>query len=354
MACGQRVYVVGEKRLFRGSQRQAHSVTFNSEAVKQEDLLWRLRGYRLLNFAEGLYGLNPGSGHLLRFGSPNSGGEIEDAYTAASATGSGRSLIRAGLPVVIDNLLVVLDPGDLRPLRRLTLSGLTNVADFQMKTLKPANNRAEVPEDLVYNPQKDKWVACGQGLKLQPGAVAAFRGGKSERIWALQPNGEMHTLTEASPRLFTPDYVDKFPPKALPPALNGTKEIEIRNESQLAFQRKLYFPHYQFALEGFSSSGLATINPPDYQFDIERGAAKKFEISYHEGDPAAVKLRFLIYSTDFSACFLQVTLSGPELSNISSVFRYAASQWGHPLDLIDVPDTFIRHIDGRPIVIPQP
>jgi hypothetical protein len=349
---GQRVYVTGEQRMFRGSERLVYSVTFQPEAIRREDLLGQLKGYRLLSLADGLYGLNPNSGHLLRFGPPDHNGEIEVAYTAARAASTGHSMIRTGLPTAAGNLLVVLDPGDLRPLRRMPLSGLTNVADFRVETLKQGNREA-VPEDVVYNPQKDKWIPCGQGLTIQPGAVAAFRGGKSERMWVLQPDGQMHTLTDASSRLFAPDYVDKFPPKALPPALNATKEIELRNESGWRFDNRPGF-HPQFALEPFSSFALTEAAGVDRGLVIERGAKKKFKITYDQGDPSAVKLRFLAYSTSFSFCFLQVTLSGPELSQISSVFRYAVTDQRQSFAIVDVSGSFIQHTDGKPIVISQP
>jgi hypothetical protein len=353
VAFGQRVYVAGEQRLFRGSWREVHSVTFDPEKTVHERVLSWLRGYRLLNFARGLYGLNTKSGHLLRFGPPNHHGEIEDAYTAGKAASSGRSLIRTGLPIATSNLLVVLDPGELRVLRRLPLSQLNNVADFQIENLQGGSSGKEPSEGLVYNPQKDEWIACGQGLDLQPGAVAAFRGGKSERMWVLQPDGKMYTLTEASSRLFASDYVDKFPPRALPPALNATKQLEIRNESGWPF-RPLGTLDRQFGLPPFGSPSLAEIDPPDHVLEIRRGPKERFKIRYHDSDPSPVKLRFLVYSTRFSRCFLQVTLSGPKLSNISSVFRYAVTEWGGPLALIDVADTLVQHTDGKPIVIPQP
>jgi hypothetical protein len=172
-------------------------------------------------------------------------------------------------------------------------------------------------------------------------------------MWVLQPDGQMHTLTDASSRLFAPDYVDKFPPKALPPALNATKEIELRNESGWRFDNRPGF-HPQFALEPFSSFALTEAAGVDRGLVIERGAKKKFKITYHQGDPSAVKLRFLAYSTSFSFCFLQVTLSGPELSQISSVFRYAVTDQRQSLAIVDVSGSFIQHTDGKPIVISQP
>ncbi|HWX41779.1 MAG TPA: hypothetical protein VN345_11570 [Blastocatellia bacterium] len=348
---GKRVYVVVEQRLFRGSRRHVLSVGFDPEETTTERLLERLQGYRLLSFANGLYALNPSSGQMLRFVLSDGDREIEEAYKAATAAKNGQSLIRTGFPVPIGNLLAILDPGSFSALKLLPLFGLTNVLSFALKDLVPESDEKQPREDLIYNPQRDEWTTCGQGLKLKPGAVAAFRGGDSERLWVLQPDGQMHTLTEASPELFAAKYVDKFPPAKLPPALNAERFVKIKNDSGWSLaplQLSL-----NFGLDGFASQGLAEVDPPEHTFRIRPGGSEIFKVGYHQADPAPVYLRFEAFANRFVTYFLEVTLSGHRLSNISSVFKCAAMDRAETPSVVEVPGTLVQHPGAANVTPPN-
>jgi hypothetical protein len=346
---GKRVYMVVERPLFRGSARYAISVRFDPVMMTGESLLGRLHGHRLLCFASGVYALNPDSGRMLRFGLSEGNREIKEAYKAADATKNRQSLIRTGLPVAVGNVLAVLDPSDFR-LDPPVLSGLTNGVSFTLSGVTPKRAAKQPPEDLIYNPQKDEWTPCGRGLKMESGAVAAFRGGISERLWVIQPDGKMYTLTDASAQLFAPKYVDDSPLANLPPPINAKKVITIKNDSKKIHLEPQVENQPRLGLSALSSDAQCDITPRDVT--IFNGETETFEIAYDRTDPSPITLRFGILETRSLVDYLEITLSGAGLSNISSVFKRATIDAAGTPSIADVPGTFVQHPDTGAVVIP--
>lgn len=349
VAHGDRVYVVEEARLPAGSLRDVYSVRFGAGAGWQgEPLLSQLEEYELLPIAGGLYGLHRGAGQMLRF-DMSTNREIQEAWKAASATKGRQSLVRHGLPVPCNNVLIVLDPRDISGPQLLALSEQVNVSDFDFGP--DDENTKAPPQDLIYNPQRDEWTSCGQGLKVKPGAVAAYRDGASKRLWVLQPTGEMYTLMDASAQLFAPKYVDKFPPAVLPPALNAKRFFQIKNESGKMLKSKGNAP-FSSGLNEFSSAGLADVDPPP-RMPIDSGRSEMFTIQYNRTDPPPVKLHYLIEpegssGADAPLYFLEIVFSGPDLTSVSSVFKRFEIQNGHVLSVTPVLDTMVHYPAERP------
>ena len=355
-AFGNRVYVVAEISLPGGAYRDAYSVSFEPrEDVKQERLLVRLQNYRLLTIGGALYALNRSSGHMIRFDPPEDEDDeldIRQARKAATAANSGQSLIRTGLLAPLADLLVVLDPGDLSLPDPLALFGMVNVLDFILTGKVVDRDAKEVSQDLIYNPQKNQWTRCGQGLSIKPGAVAAFRGGDSERLWVLQPDGTMHTLMETSAKLFAPDYVEKFPPLRLPSPFNAEHAVTIRNHSRvnLTMLGDLYSVT---GLYEFSSAGLVDIVPPPVT--LGQGKAATYKLHYDKAEPSPVKLRFLVHpSRAFLNYYLEVTCSGSDLSSVTSVFKRVFADQSGTVTINEVLGTSVNHPKGGEVVIPPP
>lgn len=349
-ALNKRVYVVVELPQHGGSLRAAYSVSFDSSADwENEPLIERLTNYRLLVFAGALYALNRDSGHLVRFILPESR-DIEEASRAATAAKNGPSPTRTGLLVPIDGLLTVLGLDKPPSVKALALSEMTNVVDFSLKSENAEEVLEATFQDLVYNPQKDEWAVCGQGLKIKPGAVAAFRGGNSKRLWVLQPDGKMYTLTGASNDLFTPGYISKFPSKGLLPALNAKRKLTIRNNSGINFITMDNIHGY----DKFSSDALVEIDKPPFR--LANGARETCQISYHRGDPTPVKLRYLLKlgSGPEFYYFLEMTLSGPDLSSISSVFKRLGEDRAGVVSIHEIPGSLMQHAADSEIVIAPP
>jgi hypothetical protein len=347
VALGERVYFVAEARLPGGSLREVYAVRFGAhEGVQHEPLLSQLSEYELLTIAGGLYGLHRSAGQMLRF-DHLADRDIEDAWKAASAVNKGgQSLVRTGLLLPVDNLLVVLDPGDFSSPKPVALSNQVNVSDFDFTTQQ--KNAKEAPQDLVYNPQKDEWTGCGHGLEIKQGAVAAFRGGGSKRLWVLQPDGEMHTLMEATAKLFTPKYVDKFPPAVLPPALNAKRVFQIRNNSEMDLVSMGSGPIFS-GLSEVSSTGLVDVEPAP-RMTLRRGLAEVFTIRYHKADPQSVKLRYLVpHETQFLDYFLEVTFSGPDLTSVTSVFKRVTEDRAGVVTITPMLDTLVHYAADRPL-----
>jgi hypothetical protein len=349
-----RVYVIAERFVPGGSIREALSVSYdddNQGTWHSERLLSQLQHYRLAAFADALYGLNRDSGHMLRFIVPEDG-EIEEAHRAASATNAHQSLIRTGLLVPLADLLLVLDPESVSPFKSSALFDMVNIWDFVLKNLTSDSNQKKAPQDLVYNPQKDQWEPCGQGLQIKSGAVAAFRGGNDERLWVLQPDGELHTLMEAQPQLFAADYVQlesgmKFPSASLPPALNAKKVFQIRNNSATSLS-SMDMGGFDFGLQEVNSASMVDIDPSRVQ--LRDGFAQTFEIRYHKTDPTPIRQRFMVYSDTLGPrYFLEVTFSGHDLSSITSVFKRIAADEAGVVSITPVFDTWVQYPADRPV-----
>ena len=131
-----------------------------------------------------LYAINRASGQMFRF-TTTEAGQLDMPGKAASAINNGKSMIDKGLFVAAGSVLAVLSPTSV-PSSEGGATGLVN--------LDSPGEADDIPQDLIYNPQKDRWAACGSGLTVKNGAVAAFRGGISKRLWVLQPDGEMRTI----------------------------------------------------------------------------------------------------------------------------------------------------------------
>jgi hypothetical protein len=355
-AFGKRVYVVAAIPLPGGEYRAAYSVGFEPrEDVKNERLIVRLQNYRLLTLAGSLYALNRSSGHMIRFDLPEDEDDeldIRQVRIAARAANGGRSLIRTGLPVPLADLLVVLDPDEISSPGPLSLFGMMNVGDFTLTSKGSERDSKEVPHDVIYNPQKDHWGQCGQGLSIKPGAVAAFRGGGSERLWVLQPDGTMHTLMETSAKLFAPDYVEKFPAKNLPPPFDARQAVTIRNHSRvnLTMLGDLYSVT---GLYEFSSGGLVDIDPPPVT--LGQGKAATYKLHYDKAEPPPVKLRFLVHpSRAFLNYYLEVTCSGLDLSSATSVFKRVFTDQSGMVTINEVLGTSVNHPKGSEVIIPPP
>lgn len=316
---GGRAYVVVEAPLDGSTARRAYSVGFNSSTNKAEyraePLLENLFGFRLVTFDDALYALSRESGQMFRFGLTKAG-RLEPAAQAASAVTKedGKSMIRDGLIVPVGRVLVVLNPTSVPSLKSLEEYDLHNVLP-QEKDESPTNT---IPQDLVYNPQKNYWARCGRGLEIKPDAVAAFRDGDSPRLWVVQPDGETHTLAVGSESLFLRDYVLDFPTKPLSPYLNKKRKFTIKHSTAFGPIAERY---RKLGIADIVATGPREISPlptrPQVQFDVE--------ISYNEANPSPVTLRLQLArrpqarpDVDY---LLEVTFSGPDLSTASSCLR---------------------------------
>jgi hypothetical protein len=330
-AFGDRVYVVVEGSTPNGRARHAFSARFEPDELRPEPRLEPLLRHRLLVFDNALYALHRGSGQMLRF-DPTQSGELDRPLRAASAVEDGKSMIQSGLLVPLGVVLAVLDPAALPPPDPLGVFGLLNVGDFNLKNLKAPRKAGDIPQDLVYDPQHDRWDACGHGLDIQPGAVGAFRGGASSRLWVLQPDGELHTLPGATTELFARDYVDKFPSAPLPPALDAKLEAALVNLSGIDLA-PVDEVCRAAGLDGFSATVLAEPTPlPDRMLN---GSRTPFTLSYNGADPGTVKLRFMAVRAPGPRYLLELTFTGAGLMNVTSVFK-RLSEDGR---VADVPDT---------------
>ncbi len=315
---GGRAYVVAEAP----SGRRAYSVGFDSNTGKAEfrtePLLENLTGYRLVTFDDALYALNRESGRMFRFELTNAGKLGPPMEAAAAVTKQGeqdKSMIRDGLIVPMGRVLVVLNPTAVPSLDSLDKHDLHNVLGYESTTSTDANN---IPQDLVYNPQKNYWARCGHDLDVKPRAVAAFRDGDSPRVWVIQPDGETYTLAVGSESLFSRDYVLNFPTEPLSPYFNKKRKFTIKYQGALGPIEEKY---RKLGVAEISTTGPREISPlptrAQPQFDVD--------ISYNEANPAPVTLRRQLARRPQSRpdvdYLLEVTFSGPDLSTASSCWR---------------------------------
>ncbi|HYV13293.1 MAG TPA: hypothetical protein VE980_20480 [Pyrinomonadaceae bacterium] len=350
-----RAYVVVEAALPGGPVRRVFSVGFDATAKKaeyrREPLLESLPGYKLLTFDNALYALHRNSGRMLRF-ERSATGTLEPLLAASAITKSGgaaESMIRKGLIVPVGRLLVVLSPNAIPSLKEVEPFGLRNVLPYTTTPLLRTDN---APQDIFYNPQKNYWGRCGHDLEVTPGAVAAFRGGGSPRLWVTQSDKETATLAVGSENLFAHDYWPKVPTKKLPEYLNKKRRFTITNRS--AFRLLPMGVKYANAgLPDFSAESPAelTAAPPN---PIRFVSTESFELRYNEADPAPVHMRFLTEQVlgvkhDY---MLDITLSGPDLSKATSVFKRIAVDDSGSVSIADIPGTTVEHSTNQPIVIP--
>jgi hypothetical protein len=315
---GGRAYVVAEAP----NGRRAYSVGFDSNTRKAEyrtePLLENLVGYRLVTFDNALYALHRESGRMFRFGLTNAGklGPPMEAASAVRKEGEqDKSMIRDGLIVPVGRVLVVLNPTSVPSLESIAKYDLHNVLDYETRASTDPNN---IPQDLIYNPQKNYWGRCGHDLDVKPRAVAAFRDGDSPRVWVVQPDGETHTLAVGSESLFSRDYVLDFPTEPLSPYLNKKRKFTIKYQGALG---PIEAKYGKLGLAEISTTGPREISPlptrGQVQFDVD--------IGYNEANPAPVTLRLQTARRPQSRpdvdYLLEVTFSGPDLSTATSCVR---------------------------------
>lgn len=352
-----RAYVVIEGSLPGGAVRRAFSVSFESTTKKRDEpLLEQLVGYRMLIFDDTLYALNRDYGRVLRF-SLKTNGELDQPSRAASAviptSGKPSSMIRQGLIVPVGRVLAVLSPGSLPSLASLAGIGLQNILNYE--NLTPLRDPNAIPQDLVYNPQHDRWVRSGHGIEINPGMICGFRGGDSPRLWIIDPNGDTYTLTVGTEHLFSHDYVTRLPAKPLPPALDKKRTFTIINDSDIQFV-PMNEACIRNGLTPFSATGPVEIisAPPT---NLRRGIQETFELKYNEAESPTVTLRFLVQrATGVKHDYvLEVTLSDANLSISNNVFKRVAIDAQGNASVAEVPGTREQDLTANWIrILPKP
>ncbi|HST20413.1 MAG TPA: hypothetical protein VLR90_04815, partial [Blastocatellia bacterium] len=347
VAFGKRVYVVVEATVSNAPTRHAFSVGFKSQAERRDEpVLKALAQHRLLTFDDGLYALNRSTGKMLRFDLDKKG-DLEPPRKAAAAIDSGNSIIKQGLMIPVGGILLVLDPTSTPTLRSLQ--------NFMREDTSEAveNTRSQVYQDLIYNPQQDEWAPCGHGLNIEEGAIAAFREGSSPRLWVLQPNRKMHTLTGAYEHLFAPNYVppgsrsEKYPSKPLPPMMDGKREVTIINQSGTDLV-PVDDACRAAGIYSFSATGMADVTPM-LRDKLANETRKTFAISYDKDKPAVVTMRFMVADHSSPHYLLELTFSGSDLSAVTSVFKGMASDG----QITEIPETLINHPANNIITVPR-
>jgi hypothetical protein len=362
---GGRAYVIGELSVLgTGLVRRAFSVGFDSNTkraeYRPEPLLERIPGYKIVPFDNALYALSRSTGLMFRF--DLIAGKLGEPMQAASAVtksaltgGKEQSMIRQGLIVPVGRVLAVLSPSSVPSLAELEPFGLHNILSY-LSTKAQETDPNSIPQDLIYNPQKNYWARCGHDLDIKTGAVAAFRGsargGGAPRLWVIQPDGETHTLAVGSESLFAHDYVLDFPTKPLPPYLNKKRQFKITSSSMgfLPMGEK----YLRANLPNVSSKGLTELISPlirqSREFDVE--------FRYNGADPAPITVRYqkpkLMQERQDSDYIVEVTFSGPDLSTITSVFRRIGIDGEGRLFNDEVFESETRHAADAPIEVTVP
>jgi hypothetical protein len=223
---------------------------------------------------------------------------------------------------------------------------LHNVLNYESS----ASGEVIIPQDLVYNPQKNYWARCGHGLDVKPEAVAAFRDGGSPRLWVVQPDGATHTLPVGSENLFARDYVLDFPTKALPPYFNKKRKFTIKCFSAVGPIEEKY---RKFGINDVETNGPRDVSPlparPQTQFDVE--------IGYNQTDTEFVRLTFQLVRRMQSRAdvdyLLEVRFTGNDLSTAISTIRRVSIVDGKYIDDV-VAGTLMEHSSDSIIEVSQP
>ena len=277
-----RAYVVVESLFQTGKVRSAFSIGFDSSTKKAESrnefLLERFTGYRLLTFDDALFALERDSGQMVRFDLKD--GKLEP-YQAASAVDEQRaSMVKQGRLVPVGRALAVLTPTSVPSLSSLASFGLKNV--LPSKNLAPLQDASRIPQDLIYSPLNDRWSRCGHGVDVTDGVVA-FRGGQSPRLWLIDPTGEAYTLTGASEDLFLPDFIKDLPSKPLSPVLDKKREFIFINNTGMQF-----VPMNEICLKAglgpFSATGRVHLDSPIPTGPTNPKIAEPVELRYNEAE----------------------------------------------------------------------
>ncbi|MFL6336474.1 MAG: hypothetical protein ACJ754_24490 [Pyrinomonadaceae bacterium] len=347
---GERVYVVADALVFGRPARSAYSVKLSPEThVRAESRLTPLTNYQLLNFAGALYAYHRDSGRMVRFGLTKEL-ELDEPLKAATAVNAeGVSMIKTGLLVPVGSVLAVLDPAALPSFQALKITGLglNNLFELAHQSLRAGRAASDLPQDLCYNPQRDAWMPCGHGLDIEPGAVAAYRGGKSKRLWVLQGNGALHTLTSAHEALFAPDFLDRLHPKDLPPAIDAKRWFQFANMTGLDL-----VPVDEVCkgagLGPFSADGPAEVTP--LPPGLKNLSFTEFNVSYSSTHTTEVKLRLTAARAGSPRYLFELTLSGEGLGTVTSVFKRLATDGR----LDEVPGTSLKYNTGERNVVVKP
>lgn len=353
---GGRAYFTAESPKVGGTVRLAYSVAFDSSTKKanlhSEPLLQSMIGYRLVCFDDALYALNRETGQMFRF-ELTSAGKLDQPKKAASAIKPGAgSMVKNGLLVPVGRLLLVMNPTSVPSVDSLEQFGLHNILKYTSTTSADSDN---IPQDLVYNPQKNYWARCGHDLDVKPDTMAAYRGGDSKRLWVIQPDNDVQTLAVGSETLFAHDYVLEFPTKPLPPYLNKKREFKITNSTGL----RLLPLDPAFHKAGINDTGINGPGEvtPDVLNDFPAGTTETFEFKYNDSDPVPVSLRFqLPHNAGVKhEYFVEVTFSGPDLATARSVFKRAVlNEQGNVASIAEIPDSATQHSTSNAIVITMP
>jgi hypothetical protein len=317
-----RAYVAVESLVQNGRVRSAFSVGFDNNTkraeYRNELLLERLPGYRLLTFDDALFALDRESGQMLRLDLKD---DKLEPYKAASAVNQqGASMVKQGLLVPVGRVLAVLSPTSVPSLASLADFGLKNVLPY--KNLTPPQDAGRNPQDLVYSPLNDRWSRCGHGVDIKEGVVA-FRGGESPRLWVIDPNGDTYTLTVGSEDLFLPDYVKGLPSKPLSPAFNKKRELMFINNTGMQFV-PMNDTCLKAGLRPFSAIGLVQLSSPLPTGSNNPRRAEPVELRYNDAiPPSTTTLRFLAQRGPGvkHEYVLEVTLSGPHFSFATIGFK---------------------------------
>ena len=320
-----RAYVVVETVLSTGILRRAFSVGFGASSAeyRTEPLLEALVGYKLVVFNNALFALNRKTGRMLRFNLSISG-TLETPLQAASAvtksSGAEQSMIKDGLIVPVGEVLAVLGPNAIPSLEEIEKYEPRKVIIPTKKMLQAVDPYGN-PQDIFYNPQKDYWGRCGHGIDVKPGAIAAFRSGDSQRLWLIQPDGKMHTLSVGLESLFAHDFL----PGALPWPLVP------------------YFKKRQLMIENWCGVPLQPMSSL-LSGPIAHSARAKFDLYYNDAD-SPVQLRFLLerakgVKDDF---WLEVTFYGPDLSRTRDVFQRVQTDGQGTISLAEIPNSTSEH-----------
>jgi len=317
-----RTYVVVESLFPTGKVRSAFSIGFDSSTsraeYRNEFLLERLTGYRLLTFDDALFALERDSGQMVRLDLKD--GKLEP-YQASSAVDEQRaSMVKQGRLVPVGRALAVLTPTSVPLLTSLANFGLRNV--LPSKNLAPLQDASKIPQDLVYSPLNDRWSRCGHGLDVTDG-VLAFRGGQSPRLWIIDPTGETYTLTGASEDLFLPDYVKDLPSKPLSPVLNKKREFMFINNTGMQFV-PMNDTCFKAGLWPFSATGRVHLGSPLPTGPTNPKRAEPVDLRYNDAETSpSATLRFLAQRGPGAKhdYVLEATLFGPRFSYSTVSFK---------------------------------
>ena len=232
------------------------------------------------------------------------------------------SMVQKGLLVPVGRVLVVMNPTSYPSVASLEKYGLRNVLSYST-TQSPDDDPNSIPQDLVYNPQKNYWARCGHDLNIKEGAVAAFRGGDSPRLWVVQPDGETYTLAVGSETLFSHNYRRDFPTEPLLPYTTRKRMFSIKCDPVVV--GPINETYRRIGLLEFTTADPTAEKPqpltrPEKQFAIH--------LTYNEANPAPVTIRQQVARTTTSRSdidyLLEVSFSGPDLSTATSCFRRIA------------------------------